>query len=114
MGEDLEAVKDDSADMIIAGQAAHWFDLPQFLAECRRALVPGGLVALFGYATPVIATSREAVANDDRTLLVNPSNNALNARLIEFYRALDWPADRAHVETRYEELLLDSNSLQGV
>ena len=51
--------------------------------------------------------------NGDRTFRVDPGN-VLNARLNEFYRSLDWPADRAHVETRYEKLSQDTNSLQSL
>ncbi len=35
-----------SAAIVIAGQAAHWFDRPRFYAEARRVLYPGGVLAL--------------------------------------------------------------------
>lgn len=35
-----------SVRAVVAAQAAHWFDRPRFYAECRRVLVPGGIVAL--------------------------------------------------------------------
>ncbi len=37
---------DNSADLITAGQAFHWFDPPNALVEFRRILKPGGIVAL--------------------------------------------------------------------
>lgn len=37
---------DDSADLVIAGQAFHWFDVPRAAIEARRILRPGGWVAL--------------------------------------------------------------------
>lgn len=58
VAEDFAGVDSCSLDLIVAGQAAHWFDLPKFLSECSRTLVPGGLVALFGYSTPRISASR--------------------------------------------------------
>ncbi|KAJ3147015.1 hypothetical protein HDU89_005823 [Geranomyces variabilis] len=38
-----------SADMVVSGQAAHWFDLPKFYAEAHRVLKPNGTVAVWGY-----------------------------------------------------------------
>lgn len=36
-----------SIDLVIAGQAFHWFDRDAFRLECKRILKPGGKVALF-------------------------------------------------------------------
>ena len=40
---------DASADLVVAAQAAHWFDLPAFYAEARRVARPHGVVALVTY-----------------------------------------------------------------
>lgn len=40
---------DNSLQVITAGTAAHWFDLPAFFKEVDRVLVPGGVVALYTY-----------------------------------------------------------------
>jgi SAM-dependent methyltransferase len=37
---------DACVDIVTAGQAFHWFDIPATRAECRRILKPGGWVAL--------------------------------------------------------------------
>jgi ubiquinone/menaquinone biosynthesis C-methylase UbiE len=37
---------DDAADLVIAGQAFHWFDVPRAAIEARRILRPGGWGAL--------------------------------------------------------------------
>jgi ubiquinone/menaquinone biosynthesis C-methylase UbiE len=37
---------DDAADLVIAGQAFHWFDVPRAAIEARRILHPGGWGAL--------------------------------------------------------------------
>ncbi|XP_045138423.1 putative methyltransferase DDB_G0268948 isoform X6 [Portunus trituberculatus] len=42
-----------SLQVITTGQACHWFDLPKFYAEVDRVLVPGGVVALYGYLFPL-------------------------------------------------------------
>jgi len=35
-----------SVDLVVAGQAFHWFDVPAFKKECERILRPGGHVLL--------------------------------------------------------------------
>jgi SAM-dependent methyltransferase len=47
-GSAEETLLDDSSvDLVIAGQAFHWFDRHAFGAECKRILKPSGKVALF-------------------------------------------------------------------
>ncbi|HEU5040829.1 MAG TPA: class I SAM-dependent methyltransferase, partial [Gemmatimonadales bacterium] len=43
------AVRSGSADLVTVAQALHWLDLEPFYAEARRALVPGGLLAVWTY-----------------------------------------------------------------
>lgn len=38
-----------SADLVVAAQAAHWFDLPRFYAEVRRVAAKGARLALVSY-----------------------------------------------------------------
>ena len=37
-------------DLIIAAQAAHWFDFPEYFREVDRTLKRGGILALVGYS----------------------------------------------------------------
>ncbi|XP_026676141.1 putative methyltransferase DDB_G0268948 [Diaphorina citri] len=43
---------DSSVPLVCAGQCAHWFSLPQFYSETSRVLMPGGLLAVYGYLLP--------------------------------------------------------------
>ncbi|GLG99762.1 Uncharacterized protein GBIM_06153 [Gryllus bimaculatus] len=43
---------DASVQLITASQACHWFDLPKFYEEVERILVPGGILAMYGYLLP--------------------------------------------------------------
>ncbi|KAM0791632.1 hypothetical protein ACM66B_006070 [Microbotryomycetes sp. NB124-2] len=48
--ENLSGVVDDhSVDLVVAAQAAHWFDAVKVYAEVARVLKPGGAFAFWGY-----------------------------------------------------------------
>lgn len=81
-------VADGMADLVVAAQAAHWFDLPAFYAEARRIAAPGAVLALVSYGVPEIdGTVGEAFA--------------------QFYRSPlhdHFPEGRRHVEEGYRSL----------
>ncbi|RFU26376.1 hypothetical protein B7463_g9973, partial [Scytalidium lignicola] len=47
--EDLDFIPDGELDMIVAGQAAHWFNYTKVWPAISRKLRKGGTVAFFGY-----------------------------------------------------------------
>ncbi|KAB5595927.1 Trans-aconitate 3-methyltransferase [Ceratobasidium theobromae] len=47
--ENLSFLEDNSVDMAIAAQAAHWFDYKTLFPELGRVLKPGGTVAFWNY-----------------------------------------------------------------
>lgn len=47
--ESLPFVADSSADLVVAGQAAHWFNYPRLFKELDRVVRPGGTLAFWGY-----------------------------------------------------------------
>jgi SAM-dependent methyltransferase len=74
-----------SADLITAGQAAHWFNLDAFYAEVRRVGKPGAVLALITYGV--------IEADPDIDPLVR-----------HFYKDVVgpyWPPERRHVEEGY-------------
>ncbi len=74
-----------SVDLIVAAQAAHWFDLPAFYAEVRRVGRPGALVALVTYGVLVV-------------------DDAIREPVRHFYHDVVgpyWPPERRHVEEGY-------------
>lgn len=81
-------VRDRSVELVAAAQAAHWFDFARFHAECRRVLVPHGVVALWTYEKFRV-------------------NDAVDAVIDDFYANVvgrDWPAERRYVEQGYRTL----------
>ncbi|MCL7743343.1 class I SAM-dependent methyltransferase [Guyparkeria hydrothermalis] len=81
-------VADDSADLVVTAQAAHWFDLDRFYSETRRILRPGGAVALVSYGVPYIESG---------------ANSAFQRFYWQELPAF-WPKERHHVETGYADL----------
>ncbi|KAL8867181.1 MAG: hypothetical protein Q9174_005826 [Haloplaca sp. 1 TL-2023] len=74
--ESLPFLRDQSVDMVVAGQAAHWFDYPTLFLEMKRVVRKGGTLAFWGYGDHVFVGSPQATevlrhyshGNDDMLL----------------------------------------------
>jgi SAM-dependent methyltransferase len=81
-------LRSGTVELVVAAQAAHWFRFDAFHAECRRVLVPGGVVACWTY----------------EKFRVDPEVDAI---VDEFYTGpigRYWPAERGYVEAGYQTL----------
>jgi SAM-dependent methyltransferase len=76
------------ASLVAAAQAIHWFDFGRFYAECRRVLVPGGVLAAWTYGKFSIAPDVDAVVDHFYEDVVGPY----------------WPPERRYVEEGYRTL----------
>ncbi len=76
---------DASVDLVVAAQAAHWFDLPAFYAEARRVGKPGAVLALVTYG--VIRADPE----------IDPTIQQFYKHVVGPY----CPPERRHVEEGY-------------
>ena len=76
------------ADLVVAAQAAHWFELERFYAEARRVAKRGALLALVSYGKTRVTAELDVLIDEfhDRTLLGY------------------WPPERAHVVDGYAQL----------
>lgn len=81
---EASGLPDESIDLCVAAQAAHWFDLDRYYDEVRRVARPGGAIALVTYQRP------RADAE------VEPALAAL-IRVVFPY----WPPERKPVEELY-------------
>ncbi len=84
------SLPDASADLIVAAQAAHWFDWGAFVSEACRVLRPGGLLAVWSYGRFVARPDIDRLVDDFSRDVVGP----------------DWPRERRHVEEGYRDLPL--------
>jgi SAM-dependent methyltransferase len=78
----------ESADLVVAAQAAHWFDLERFYEEVRRVAKRRALLALVTYGIFHVEGDAEPIIQ-------------------AFYRttlAGYWPPERRHVEDSYRSL----------
>jgi ubiquinone/menaquinone biosynthesis C-methylase UbiE len=46
---EASGLDEHSIDLITVAQAMHWFDIPAFMDEAKRVLVPGGILAIWSY-----------------------------------------------------------------
>lgn len=78
-----------TADLVVAAQAAHWFELEAFYAEVKRVVRPGGIVALVCY---------------ERCVIDGGAIDAAVERLYSGRLGAFWPPERRHVESGYRNL----------
>ncbi|KAH7319896.1 S-adenosyl-L-methionine-dependent methyltransferase [Stachybotrys elegans] len=64
--EDLSWLPDNSVDMVVAGQSAHWFDYARVWPELSRVVKPGGSMAFWGYKDNVFVGHKKATEILDR------------------------------------------------
>lgn len=82
---------DGTMGIVLAAQAAHWFDRPRFYAEVRRVLAPGGVMCILYnnrelYDDPLTAAFESLVEETIKEYQRNYRSWDLMSEL----RALDW------------------------
>lgn len=79
----------ESINLVTVAQALHWFDHDSFFAELRRVLKPGGLLAVWVYATNRIEGQEvDAIVQDYYSNIVGPY----------------WPPERRMTENGYSTI----------
>lgn len=58
--EDCSFLEDGTVDMVVSGQASHWFDYPTLFPEMKRIVPKGGTLAFWGYSDPVFVNHAKA------------------------------------------------------
>ena len=79
---------DNVADLIVAAQAAHWFDLPGFYQEVHRVGRPGSILALVSYGIVKLDEQLDPIIARFYWDMIGPY----------------WPPERKHVENGYRSL----------
>lgn len=87
-------LRDAACDLVVAAQAAHWFDLSRFFAEARRVARADAVVALVGYGYARLddeaLDARFIRFHDDE---IGPFWPAQRRMLLDGYASIDFPFD---------------------
>jgi SAM-dependent methyltransferase len=84
---------DHVADLIVAAQAAHWFDLPAFYQEVRRVGRPGSVIALVSYGVLKVDEQLDPIIARFYWDVLGPYWPPERKLVEEGYRSLDFPFD---------------------
>lgn len=90
--------KAGSVDMVVAGQAAHWFQQAPFFAELDRVMRPGGTLAFWGYKDHVFVDYPAA------TDILNDYAYDLSPEKLGSY----WPKGREIVQNKLRDIRPDA------
>lgn len=88
-GERTE-LPDASVQLVAVAQALHWFDRGRFFAECERVLMPGGVLAAWGYAD-FIAPEGMLDSVAEFRVRIQPHWPPERAQIDAHYAGYDWP-----------------------
>ena len=82
------ALRDGSVDLVVAAQAAHWFDHARFYSEVKRVLKGDGALALWTYGLAFVEPTIDAIVRHFYSDVVGSY----------------WPPERRWVEGAYRDL----------
>lgn len=80
--------RDETFDLVVAAQAAHWFDFATFAREALRVLRSGGVAAIWTYGL----------------IEIEPAIDVIIRHLHDITLGADWEPGRRHVVERYSDL----------
>lgn len=90
----------DSVNLITAATCMHWFNINEFLKECKRILKQNGTLAVFSYKIPQI------IYGDKSKILSDRVNNLYLKFRHYFSNVLDI------VDSKYEDVIFPLNDIE--
>jgi SAM-dependent methyltransferase len=94
---ETSGLDDQAADLIVAAQAAHWFDLPGFYREVQRVGRSGSVIALVSYGIVKVDEYLDSIIGRFYWDVIGPY----------------WPPERKHVEDGYRSLNFPFTEIQA-
>lgn len=93
-GAEASGLADRSADLVTCAQALHWLPRDRFFAEARRVLVPGGLIAVWGYHLPYVGDQAvDAAFRHFHDEVIGPFWPAERTLVLDRFSTIDFPFD---------------------
>jgi SAM-dependent methyltransferase len=86
-------VADASVALVAVAQAVHWFDFDRFNAECRRVLMPGGVVAAWTYTVFQAGGAIDAIVDRFYAHTIGPYWPPERELVQQGYRTIPFPWD---------------------
>jgi trans-aconitate 3-methyltransferase len=119
--ESLPFLDNETVDMVVAGQAAHWFNYPGLFREMQRVVRPGGTLAFWGYTDHVFrdypkATKllHETAYGASRDLLGSYWQQPGRSIIQDYLREIKPPPEVWEVDRReYDPTLRQTQSKEG-
>ena len=90
---EASGLPDATADLAVAAQAAHWFDIHAYYAEVRRVAKPDGIVALITYGNTKVDGSIDRIVHRFYSETVGPYWDPARLHVEAGYRSLPFPFD---------------------
>lgn len=100
-------------DLISVAQALHWFDLPAFYKEVKRAGKPGSLLAVWGYNIPLVSPEIDRVILDFYTNIVGPYWDNARKLVEDSYRSIPFPFEEINAPVFKNEFAWTIEQLAG-
>jgi SAM-dependent methyltransferase len=94
---ETSGIDNQVADLIVAAQAAHWFDLAAFYKEVRRVGRSGSVIALVSYGIVKVDEQLDSIIGRFYWDIIGPY----------------WPPERKHVEDGYRSLDFPFTEIQA-
>jgi SAM-dependent methyltransferase len=84
-------VEPGTVSLVTVAQALHWFDIPAFYRQAEAALVPGGVLAAWGYELIHVSPEVDPVVMHLYDDVVGPYWPPERKILMDGYRTVDFP-----------------------
>lgn len=82
---------DNYFDLVIIGQAIHWFDFDPFYKEVNRKVKSGGIIVVIGYGKLEITPELDTLIADFYTNIVGPYWDKERTYIDEEYQTIPFP-----------------------
>jgi ubiquinone/menaquinone biosynthesis C-methylase UbiE len=104
---------DQMFDLIIAAQAAHWFDFDQFYNEVRRTAKPNAIICLLGYGNIKITPEIDVLVSHFYEHIIGPYWDAERRYIDEAYQTIPFPFTDIQTPTFQQQLYWSFEQLIG-